>query len=334
MNLLERVRNVLGLAPSQSTARYWPVGVAALLLPLGLWCLSLAFSPAAQADDDDAAKATANRIDEIVAKKLAEVDLPKEKDARGALLKRWSLDIVGRLPTAEEVAKFEAADPEESQLILKGLLAQREDDKPRPDRERPDGNRPRPDRERPDRERPEGDRPRPDRERPEGDRPRPERERPDADRPRPEGGRERPMPPRGREGGPDRFGPREGGPDNPILPLMQQQRDMMRVIAELREEVMRLRHEVNELREGRGGPDRPGADRPMPRREGEVRDRPRPDGPPRDGDRPRPDGPRGDRPRPDGERRPEGDRPRPDGPRRETAETDRAVEIEIELKRD
>lgn len=52
MNLLERVQNVLGLSSATSTARYWPVGVAALVVPAGLWCATLAYVPTAQAQED------------------------------------------------------------------------------------------------------------------------------------------------------------------------------------------------------------------------------------------------------------------------------------------
>jgi beta-lactamase regulating signal transducer with metallopeptidase domain len=56
MRLLERVRNVLGIAGSERS-RLWPAGIVALALPMGLWVLSLclfgSLSQAAIADDDD-----------------------------------------------------------------------------------------------------------------------------------------------------------------------------------------------------------------------------------------------------------------------------------------
>jgi beta-lactamase regulating signal transducer with metallopeptidase domain len=40
MTLLSRVYNVLGLSPGRERARWWPAGLLALLVPLGIWCAS------------------------------------------------------------------------------------------------------------------------------------------------------------------------------------------------------------------------------------------------------------------------------------------------------
>ncbi len=57
MNLLNRVRNVLGLAPSKQTSRWWPIGVLMIVLPLTFWVVATGFvgDQVAQvlADDDD-----------------------------------------------------------------------------------------------------------------------------------------------------------------------------------------------------------------------------------------------------------------------------------------
>jgi hypothetical protein len=270
MNLLDRVRNVLGLRPESSAVRYWPVGVAALVLPLGLWCATLAVSPAAVTADEQ----------------------------------------------ETEVAQREGGEREGGE---------REGDRPR--EERPRGER---DGDRPDRPAPrEGDRPdrpgpregdRPDRPGPrEGDRPMPPRE--GADRPGPREGGDRPFPPR--EG--DRpFPPREG--DRPLGPVPP---ELMRLIAELRQEVIQLRREVNELREGRlpprpeGRPEFREGDRPGPR--GEFRPDARPEGRPEG----RPEAREGDRPGP----RPEAsERPAAEREERERAER-RAIEERREVER-
>jgi hypothetical protein len=126
---------------------------------------------------------------------------------------------------------------------------------------------------------------------------------------------------------PDAVGPREGfrtegGPGN---------EDLLRVLRELREEVGRLRREVDELK-GRGPRE---GDRPRPDAEGRrpnvprEGDRPRFDGPPREDDRPdfRPDRPRREERRPDGppegRERPDRERPEGDRPDRERPEGDR-----------
>jgi beta-lactamase regulating signal transducer with metallopeptidase domain len=244
MNLLERVRNVLGIRPAASTARYWPVGIAALVLPLGLWCVTAGLAPVATADE-------------------------------------------GEKPAAKEGERKEGERPDPN----------------RPEGERKEGERRDPNREG---ERREVERPRDGDRRPEGPREgdrRPEGPRREGDRPRPEGPREGDRRPEGpRPDGPRPDGPRPEGP-------RPGEHDLVRLIMELRMEVMQLRREVNEMRSGRG-----------PHPEGFRPDGPRPEH--REGDRPRPEGerrPEGDRPRPEGDRRPEPDRPRPEGERRPDA---------------
>lgn len=265
MNLLDRVRNVLGLRPESSAARYWPVGVAALVLPLGLWCATLVVSPAVTADEQETL-----------------------------------------------VAQREGGEREGGE---------REGDRPRGERE---GDRPAPR----EGERRDGDRPAPR----EGDRPMPPRE--GADRPGPREGGDRPFPPREgdrpfppREG--DRpFPPREG--ERPLGPVPP---ELMRLIAELRQEVIQLRREVNELREGRlpprgegrpeGRPEFREGDRPGPR--GEFRPDARPEGRPEG----RPEAREGDRPGPRPEAR---ERPAAEREERERAER-RAIEERREVER-
>src|SRR4029079_11362447 len=50
MRLLQRIQNVLGQQPSESS-RMWPVGIVALSLPLGLWA-AMAWSGVANAADE------------------------------------------------------------------------------------------------------------------------------------------------------------------------------------------------------------------------------------------------------------------------------------------
>ncbi len=55
MNLLHRVRNVLGLAPSDQRGRCWPAGLLLALLPLAVWIVAsgLTTEPSSQALADD-----------------------------------------------------------------------------------------------------------------------------------------------------------------------------------------------------------------------------------------------------------------------------------------
>lgn len=337
MVMLNRVRNVLGLSPEGERSGWRWAWAAVLALPVGLWWLQ-GGSAVAVGDEEDKPAATAEegKKDEARKEEAKKEEAKKDGDAK-----------------REERAEEAKSDEERER--------RREEDRPREggDRPREGGDRPREGGDRPreggDRPREGGDRPREGERRPdagparerEGDR-RPEPRREGGDRPvepRREGDRPaQPQPRRDGEGPrPDRREPDgrrpEGNPGNVPVP------EMMRAIQELREEVARLRRELDELRANRGGnsfvprdgdrrfdggrpgpnpprdrdrrpdeerrPDgerRPEADR---RPDGPRPDGPRPPGPQRDGDR-RPDA---DRPR-DGERRPEGDRPR-DGERRD-----------------
>jgi beta-lactamase regulating signal transducer with metallopeptidase domain len=302
MNLLERVRNVLGLRQEATAARFWPVGLAALALPAGLWCATLAMTPAAHADDKPLAEESRN--EEARGVPVLE-DIPLlgrlfviDEDADDAkYLRRTYLDITGTIPTADEIRVFVADEDSNKRVkVVDRLIAQaaregerREGDRPREgarEGERREGDRPR-----------EGDR-RPEARR-EGDRPaQREGERREGDRSRDPGARE---------------GERRPNPE-----LSPREREMMQLIQSLRGEVEALRREMNELRGSRGGRpeagregDRPRPDAERPREGGREGDRPRAEKPrPRDGER----RPEGDRPR-EGEHRPEGDRPR-DGERR------------------
>lgn len=77
MNLLERVRNVLGLRPATPIATYWPVGVAALALPALLWCAVVLMAPPAIANEDDAPRS--GQREEEVERENDEAD--REDDA-------------------------------------------------------------------------------------------------------------------------------------------------------------------------------------------------------------------------------------------------------------
>lgn len=48
MALLDRVRNVLGVVPGEERLRWWPAGLLALLVPLGLWLASMAMAETKQ----------------------------------------------------------------------------------------------------------------------------------------------------------------------------------------------------------------------------------------------------------------------------------------------
>jgi beta-lactamase regulating signal transducer with metallopeptidase domain len=54
MALLDRVRNVMGVAPSHERLRWWPAGLLALLAPLGLWLVSLGMAQSQPADEEKA----------------------------------------------------------------------------------------------------------------------------------------------------------------------------------------------------------------------------------------------------------------------------------------
>lgn len=52
MDLLQRVKRVLGVPTSASPGRWWPAGVAALLVPAGIWMASPGWTQVAIGDDD------------------------------------------------------------------------------------------------------------------------------------------------------------------------------------------------------------------------------------------------------------------------------------------
>lgn len=65
MNLLARVRNVLGSGIRRENGRWWPVGLVALILPLVIWAASASFLPSgtapAMAGDDERGAREAER---------------------------------------------------------------------------------------------------------------------------------------------------------------------------------------------------------------------------------------------------------------------------------
>ena len=52
MDLLQRVKRVLGVPTSASSGRWWPAGLAALMIPAGVWLASSGWTPLAVGDDD------------------------------------------------------------------------------------------------------------------------------------------------------------------------------------------------------------------------------------------------------------------------------------------
>lgn len=52
MQLLERVRNVLGMPPTRRNGAWWPAGLLALAVPFGLWYLSLTAAEAVGSSDE------------------------------------------------------------------------------------------------------------------------------------------------------------------------------------------------------------------------------------------------------------------------------------------
>lgn len=52
MDLLQRVKRVLGVPTAASAGRWWPAGVAALLVPAGIWMAGPGWTPTAIGDDD------------------------------------------------------------------------------------------------------------------------------------------------------------------------------------------------------------------------------------------------------------------------------------------
>ena len=245
MQLLERVRHILGETPRNGAASRLLAGALVLAIPAALWVGTAMTS----ADDG-----------ELLAQ--ADDDKPKERERDRP---RGEREREGDRPRADR--EREGDRPRGDR--------EREGDRPRGERER-DGDRPRADRER------EGDRPiRRDGDRREGDRPvRPDGPPREGDRRPPgfpprlrDGERPRgPFPPgvrgfrRDGEGEPARPGGlgRDLGPNA----------EMMRLIRELRQEVEQLRREVRELREARGEGGERRERRVIERREVREGDRP------------------------------------------------------------
>ncbi len=222
MNLLERVRNVLGLRPQTPAVRYWPVGLAALVLPVGLWCAASALPPAAYADDEKPAAAQGEgeaREREAREREGREREAREREGREREGREREAREREGREPRREGEARREGDRPRDGERREGEARREgepRRDAQPRREGERREGEARR-----------EGDRPR-DSERREGDRPGPR----DGER---------------REG--VRPGPRDGEPRRDPRPI---EHEMLQMIRELRMEVQSLRREVHELRQGRG----------------------------------------------------------------------------------
>jgi beta-lactamase regulating signal transducer with metallopeptidase domain len=90
MQLLNRVRNVLGLPPTSPEGTWWPAGVLALVAPCVVWLMTAQRPQVAQADDE-----------EVVVEVTSELDDARENDEGG---KNWlkSLPLLGRLFSDDE----------------------------------------------------------------------------------------------------------------------------------------------------------------------------------------------------------------------------------------
>jgi beta-lactamase regulating signal transducer with metallopeptidase domain len=90
MQLLNRVRNVLGLPPTSPAGAWWPAGVLALVAPCVVWLMTAQRPQVAQADDE-----------EVVVEVTSELDDARENDEGG---KNWlkSLPLLGRLFSKDE----------------------------------------------------------------------------------------------------------------------------------------------------------------------------------------------------------------------------------------
>lgn len=281
MNLLDRVRNVLGQSPTTTTARYWPVGVAALIVPAGLWCASLAFAPVALAQEEKPA------------------EKPREERVEGERREE------GR----ERLSRERGERREEDRPRLEGER--------REEGERRDGDRPPPrEGERREGERREEARQRVEGERRDGDRPPPrEGERRDGVRTEEQLGE-----PRGRGPRPpaQNLDFRQG--NSQVSPELRRLiAELREEVGQLRREVRELRAGRGPEGGPRGPEgDRPREGMGPGRGEGRPEGEPGRGGGGRPGfEGPRPGGPsrgEGDRPRGEGERRPEG--PREEGERR------------------
>ncbi len=107
MRLLQRVRNVLEQSPTERS-RLWPVGLAALALPLGIWAAA-AYNSTVLADDDDKKPAIKRETEERVQTKRVQREKPeagKRLDTPQESLGRFIHDeeiLSERKPEATEV---------------------------------------------------------------------------------------------------------------------------------------------------------------------------------------------------------------------------------------
>lgn len=326
MDLLQRVKRVLGVPTSASPGRWWPAGVAALLVPAGIWMASPGWLPSA-IGDDDRQEARDDDDESPEQRKLRELRRELERahdriqqqereirelreaherrpegpgrgpdDRRPPEGRPGGPDLSGLPPEAREKMQHHMAEMREMMQRHHREMAERGPE----GREHP--GLPREIQEKMERHQAEmreimmqhrggpgrrdEDRPREGRE--DGEHAGPPRG--------PFGGRgpaDRPRPPEHREGM-DHAGPPRGpfgGPGGPgrdgFHPPREVLAEVMEVVRDLKNEVSELRREVHQLRE------RPHGDQP-PHMRGEGPDRPRqpqmihrPDGPPRDGQPPR-----------------------------------------------
>lgn len=321
MDLLQRVKRVLGVPTSASPGRWWPAGVAALLVPAGIWMASPGWLPSA-IGDDDRKEARDDDDESPEQRKLRELRRELERahdrihqqereirelregrdrrpdgpgrspeDRRPPEGRPDGPDLGGLPPEAREKMQRHMAEMREIMMQHhRGGPGRGPEGGPRPPEGRPEGEHAGP---------PHGPFGGPGR----GGYgpPREMRERMQQrmvelreHRDQPPGGpgrgpEDRPRPPEHREGmehaGPPR-GP-FGGPGGPgrdgFHPPREVLAEVMDVVRDLKNEVSELRREVHQLRE------RPHGDQP-PHARGEGPGRPhqpqmihRPDGPPRDG---------------------------------------------------
>jgi beta-lactamase regulating signal transducer with metallopeptidase domain len=126
MRLLERVRNVLD-QPAAERSRLWPVGLAALALPLGLW-LSTPYSSLATANDDDdkkpAIKRQRDERDEIKRAMTAIRDSERKDTEKLDELKN---KIAAELKRSEE---REGKKPVRAEEVEERIIVRREGQRP------------------------------------------------------------------------------------------------------------------------------------------------------------------------------------------------------------
>ncbi|WLD14167.1 M56 family metallopeptidase [Planctellipticum variicoloris] len=297
MDLLQRVKRVLGVPTSASPGRWWPAGVAALLVPAGIWMASPGWLPSAIGDDD---RKEARDDDDESPEQRKLRELRRELERAHDRIHQQEREIRELREGRDRRPDGPGRSPEDR----------------RPPEGRPDG---------PDL----GGLPPEAREKMQRHMAEMREIMMQHHRGGPgRGPEDRPHPPEHREGmdhaGPPRgpFGGHGGPGREGFHPPREVLAEVMDVVRDLKNEVSELRREVHQLRE------RPHGDQP-PHMRGEGPGRPfqpqmihRPDGPPRDGQPPavrerRPDGEGPGRPhQPEFLRRPEG-RPEGRGPGRD-----------------